>query len=94
MKYNFEAPVSNISLLYLFGIDAGFKLTYCDSGNMIHFSIFTMQVFPLSQKITIPEYNAVSQSKTDSFFLLLLKTISICHVLANRGHVCITYSKS
>ena len=32
---------------------------------MIHFSIFTMQIFPLSQKIKIPEYNAVSQSETE-----------------------------
>ena len=77
MKYNFEAPVSNISLLYIFGIDAGFKLTNFDSGNMIYFLIFTMKISPLSQKITIPEYNAVSQSKTDSFFQLMLKTISI-----------------
>ena len=31
-----------------------FVLTYRDSGNTIHFSIFTMQIFPTSQKITIP----------------------------------------
>ena len=57
---------------------AWFELTYRDSGNTIHFSIFTMQFFPSSQKITITKYNAVSYSKTDKpFFLLLLKTISI-----------------
>ena len=67
MKYNFEAPASNISELYIFGIDAGFKLRYCDSGS-IHFSIFTMQILPLSQKITIPEYIAVSQSETEKVF--------------------------
>ena len=53
-----------------------------------------MQIFSLNQKITISEYNAVSQYKTDSFFLLIIKTISICHVLANHGHAYITCSKS
>ena len=48
--------------LYIFSVYTGFKLTYRDSGNSIHFSIFTMQVFPPSQKITIPKYNAVSYS--------------------------------
>ena len=51
-------------------------LIYHDLGNMIHFSIFTMQIFPPGQKIMIPKYNAVSYSKTETFFLLLLKTIS------------------
>ena len=40
----------------------GFELMYHDSGNLIHFSIFRMQIFPLSQKILIPKYNAVSYS--------------------------------
>ena len=37
-----------------------FKLMYCDLGNTIHFSIFMSQIFPPSQKITIPKYNTVS----------------------------------
>ena len=65
-----------------------------DLGNTIHFSIFTMQIFQCSQKIMIPEYDTVSQSETGSFFLLMLKTISICHVFTNCGHAYITYSKS
>ena len=36
---------------------AGFELTYRDSRNMIHFSFFTMQLFTLSLKITIPKHN-------------------------------------
>ena len=46
----------------------GSNLTYCDSGNTIHFSIFTMLIFPPSQKITIPKYNAVSYSETEKLF--------------------------
>ena len=42
-----------------------FKLTYGDSRNMIHFSIFSIQIFPSSQKITIPKYNTVSYSETE-----------------------------
>ena len=42
------------------------------------------QHFPVSQNFTIPEYKSVSQSKTEKvFFLLMLKTISMCHVLTN-----------
>ena len=64
---------------------AKFKLTYRDLGNTTHFSISTMQIFPPSQKITIPKYNAVSYSETEELlFLLLLKTILICLVLKNR----------
>ena len=40
----------------------GFELAYRDSGNMIHFPIFTMQIFPPSQKITILKYDTVSYS--------------------------------
>ena len=43
-------------------IKAGFELMYRDSGNTIHFPIFAMQIFPPSQKITTPKYNAVSYS--------------------------------
>ena len=50
---------SNIYNIYK---HTGFELTYRDSGNTIHFSIFTMQIFPPSQKITIPKYYAVSYS--------------------------------
>lgn len=32
---------------------AGYKLTYQYSGNMIHFSFFVMQFFPTTQKTTI-----------------------------------------
>ena len=41
---------------------SGFELKYSDSGNAIHFSIFTIKIFPPSQTITIPKYNAVSYS--------------------------------
>ena len=40
--------------------EPGFELTSHDSGNTIHFSIFKMQVFPPSQKITISKHNTVS----------------------------------
>ena len=70
-------------------------LTYHDSGNTIHFSIFTMQIFPPSQKIMIRKYNAVSYSETGKlFFLLLLKTISICQALTKRVCAYNTYLKS
>ena len=36
--------------LWRFMTLSGFELTYRDSGNTIHFSIFTMQIFPPSQK--------------------------------------------
>ena len=36
---------------------SGFELTYCNSGNTIHFSFFSMQFFPPSLKIAIPKYN-------------------------------------
>ena len=54
-------------------MDAGFKLTYHDLGNTIHFSIFTMHTFPPSQKITISEYNAVSQSETEKYVVTCLR---------------------
>ena len=59
---------------------SGFELTYRDSGNTIHFSFFTIQVFPPTQKITIPKKVSVSQTEEqnqNSFLLLRLKTISI-----------------
>ena len=31
----------------------GIELTYCDSGNTMHFSFFTMQFFPSTQQIMI-----------------------------------------
>ena len=40
----------------------GLESTYRDSGNPIYFSSSTLQIFPPSQKITIPKYNAVSYS--------------------------------
>ena len=39
-----------------------FELTYCDLGNMIHFPIFKVQIFPFSQKIMILKYNKDSYS--------------------------------
>ena len=58
----------------------GFELTYRDSGNMNHLSIFTMQIFSPSQNIMIPKYNKVSYSKTEkkNFFLLLAKQFQDC----------------
>ena len=41
---------------------------YRDLGSTIHFSIFTMQIFRSSQKITIAKYNAVSYSETKKLF--------------------------
>ena len=37
--------------------NTGFKLTYGDSENSIHFLFFTMQFFPPSLKIVIPKHN-------------------------------------
>ena len=55
----------------------GFELTYRDSGNMNHLSIFTIQIFTPSQNIMIPKYNKVSYSKTEKKFLSAAgKTIS------------------
>ena len=66
---------------------------YRDLGDTIDFSIFTMQIFPPSQKITITKYNAVSYPETEKlFFLLLLKTISICQAVTNRIRAFVTYS--
>ena len=44
-----------------------------DLGNMTHFSIFTMQISPPSQKITIPKYNAVSYFEKEKFFSVAIK---------------------
>ena len=38
-------------------IKSGFKLTYRDSGNMIHFSFFMSQFLSPGQKITISKHN-------------------------------------
>ena len=35
---------------------SGFELTYCDLGNMIHFSFFMMQFFLSSLKIVMPKH--------------------------------------
>ena len=43
-------------------IETVFELTYRDSGNMIHFSVFMMKIFPPCPKVTIPKYNAFSFS--------------------------------
>ena len=45
--------------------NARLELTYCDSINLIQFSIFKIKISPPSQKITIPKYNAVSYSQTE-----------------------------
>ena len=37
--------------------NARLELTYCDSINLIQFSIFKIKISPPSQKITIPKYN-------------------------------------
>ena len=47
-----------------------------------------------AKKIMIPKYNAVSYFETETFFLLLSKTISICQALTNRVRAYVTYSKS
>ena len=51
----------------------GFKLTYRDSVNATHFSIFTMQIFSPSQKITISKYNVVSYSEAEKLFFPAIK---------------------
>ena len=38
---------------------------YHDSGNAIHFSIFTIQIFLSCQRIMIPKYNTVSYSQIE-----------------------------
>ena len=39
------------------GWGAGVEVTYCDLGNMIHFSFFTTRFFTPCLKITIPKRN-------------------------------------
>ena len=59
---------------------SGLELRYRDSLNTI-LIVFSVQVFPPSQKITIPKYEIVSLSlaETQNFFLILpIKKISIC----------------
>ena len=58
----FVAQVQNDDISWCF---SDFELTYRDSGNSIHFSIFLIQIFPSSQNIAIPKYNKVSYSKTE-----------------------------
>ena len=36
---------------------SGFELTYCDLGNMIHFSFFMVQFFLSNLKIVMPKHN-------------------------------------
>ena len=38
---------------------SGYELTYCDSGNKIHFSFLMMQFFTPTQKIIVPKYNLI-----------------------------------
>lgn len=58
------------------------RITYCDSGNLIHFLFFTMQLFPSTQKIMIPKYDkclfAYPRNKSKTF--LLLKNNSSIHL--------------
>ena len=65
-----------------------------DLGNMTHFSIFTMQISPPSQKITIPKYNAVSYFEKEKFFSVAIKNNFNMQALTNRVRVYVTYSKS
>ena len=54
----------------------GFELMYHVSGNRIHFSIFKIQIFPPTQKITVSIIQfLISKQKKQIFFLLLLKAI-------------------
>ena len=59
---------------------SGLELRYRDSLNTI-LIVFSVQVFPPSQKITIPKYEIVSLSLAEtqnSFLILPIKKISIC----------------
>ena len=68
---------------------SGFELTYRDSGSTNHFLIFTMQIFPPSQKITIPKYNAVSYSLAENLSSALVKNnVKILVVDKSRTCVC------
>ena len=44
-------------------IKSGFKLTYRDSGNTIHFSFFMSQFLSPGQKITISKHNIYKKGK-------------------------------
>ena len=55
-----------------------FELMYRDLGNMIHFSIFMMQIFPRSQKITIPKCNAVSFLNRETFSAAVKNNFNVC----------------
>ena len=59
--YIFNRPTLSRFTMMEF-ITTGLELMYRDSENMIHFSIFTTQIFPSSQKIMILKYNAISYS--------------------------------
>ena len=65
-KPNLEVNIFNRPTIPSFSMmeftTTGFELMYHYSENTIHFSILTMQIFPLSKKIRIPKYNAVSYS--------------------------------
>ena len=60
----------------------GYELTYCDSGNLIHFLFFTMQLFPSTQKIMIPKYDKClfAYPRNNSKTFLLLKNNSSIHL--------------
>ena len=49
-----------------------YELAYCDSRNMRQFSFFTMQFFPPTQKIVIPNISFFFKKQKQNWFLLLL----------------------
>ena len=55
-------PLKQYSLVreLSFASRAGFEITYCHLGNAMHFPLFTIQFFPLTQIITIPKKVSIS----------------------------------
>ena len=51
MESTIEEQLKEIKELYT----SRFELMYRDSGNIMHFSFFTIQFFPPTQKISIPK---------------------------------------
>ena len=79
---------SNIFFIVHQGL-AGFELRYLDLGNMIHFSIFMMQMFPSSQKITIPKYDSFLFQKRNFFFAAVKNNFNMTGV--DKSLTCVRY---
>ena len=69
---------------------SGFKLTNFDLGNMMHFSFFTIQFFPSTQKIVIPKVFIFYNEEQKQVFLAVKakKNFNMIHISFSLKQLC------